>query len=185
MFVVGVNFNREATDHLSQTQISDVNTAVTHAGAQGGNSAFSSLQSLLGQLPGHQGRELSRECGDLQANSVRMAESNRQREYNYPQQQYGQQQYPQQYGQQPYGQQQYGQPPYGSGSRDMNRSVFDLQSGDLDPEVIAQEIYPILVFRDRVVKAISNTIEKVLSLPWEYEIDDIDSWIRTFGTENN
>ena len=44
------------------------------------------------------------------------------------------------------------------------RGTFDFQSGDFDPEVIAQQIYPILAFRDRVVKAISNTIEKVLSL---------------------
>jgi hypothetical protein len=121
--VLGVTYDREATDHLSQTQISDVNVAVTNAGAQGGNSAFTSLQNLLGELPGHQGRIMANEMNGIQSNSARMAQRQR--------------------------------------SRDFDTRAFDLQSGDLDPEVIAQQIYPILEFRDRVVKFISNTIEKV------------------------
>ena len=39
--------------------------------------------------------------------------------------------------------------------------MLNSQSGEFDPEEIARKIYPILAFRDRVVKAISNTIEKV------------------------
>ena len=116
---------REASDHLSQTQISDVNVAVTNASAQGGNSAFTKLQQLLGQLPGHQGRDMANEMHGIQANSARMAQRQR--------------------------------------SRDFDPRAFDSQSGDLDPEVIAQQIYPILAFRDRVVKFISSTIEKVVS----------------------
>jgi hypothetical protein len=111
---------REATDHLSQTQISDVSSAVTHASTQGGSSAFTTLQNLMGQIPGHQGRELSREMSDIQSNA------NAQRSYNE------------------------------------RAGISNLsQAGEFDPEEIARQIYPILAFRDRVVKAISNTIEKV------------------------
>lgn len=127
--VLGMTYDREATDHLSQTQISDLNVAVTSASAQGGNSAFTSLQGLLGQLPGHQGRDMANEMNRIESNSARMAQTQRSRDFDTS-----------------------------------ARGTFDLQSGDLDPEVIAQQIYPILAFRDRVVKAISNTIEKVLLL---------------------
>jgi len=130
---------REATDHLSQTQITDVNVAVTNAGAQGGSSIFTSLQNLLGQLPGHQGRDMANEMHGIQANSARMAQKQQSKNYD-------------------------------------TRAGGDLQSGDLDPEVIAQQIYPILAFRDRVVKAISNTIDKVPSF-WKCElILDSRSW---------
>ena len=42
--------------------------------------------------------------------------------------------------------------------------MLNSQSGEFDPEEIARKIYPILAFRDRVVKAISSTIEKVHNL---------------------
>ena len=116
----------EATDHLSQTQISDVNSAVTNASAQGGNSAFTALQNLFAHLPGHQARELSQECEGIQENSSRMAVR----------------------------------------SRAPNTAAMrSSQTGDFDPEKIAQEIYPILLFRDKVVKAISLTLEKVSKSP--------------------
>lgn len=108
----------EATDHLSQTQISDVNVAVTNAGQQGGNSAFNTLQSLMGQIPGHQSRELSAEMSNVQRVASRAPQ------------------------------------------RDFERATS--QTGEFDPETIAMEIYPILEFRDRVVKFIDNTIDKVL-----------------------
>src|SRR5204863_454937 len=45
------------------------------------------------------------------------------------------------------------------------------QAGEFDPEEIAKKIYPILRFRDRVVKAISATIEKIPGL--EALVDNI------------
>jgi hypothetical protein len=81
----------------------------------------------MGQLPGHQGRELSSEMHTIQANASQM--SQRSRGYD--------------------------------GSRAGPTEAWNSQSGDFDPEEIARKIYPILEFRDRVVKAISNTIEKV------------------------
>jgi Heterokaryon incompatibility protein Het-C len=133
----------EATDHLSQTQISDVNVAVTHAGAQGGNSTFTSLQNLLGQLPGHTGRELSNECRSLHENSARMAQMQRSRGAGGPGGDYS--------------------------SRATERDL-EFQTGAFDPEVIAEQIYPILVFRDRVVKAINNTIDKVRFSLWSWRL---------------
>jgi len=131
----------EATDHLSQTQISDVNVAVTNAGAQGGHSAFTSLQHLFGQLPGHTGRELSNECQSLHENSARMAQMERSGDAGGP------------------------RGDYGSRAAESN---LEFQTGEFDPEVIAQQIYPILVFRDRVVKAINNTLDKVQSIPFPF-----------------
>ena len=77
----------------------------------------------MGQLPGQQGRELSREMDEVHANAYQNA--NRM--------------------------------PVDIASR----SNFDLQSGDMDPEEIARKIYPILAFRDHIVKAINNTLDKV------------------------
>ena len=131
---------REATDHLSQTQISDVNTAVTNAGAQGGNSAFTSLQSLLQQVPGHKARELSSECSTLQRSSdERAAYVQRARS----------------------GPGDYAQQGYGGDRGFVQDRGWDLQTGDFDPEKVAKEIYPILKFRDTVVKFIESTLEKV------------------------
>jgi len=112
----------EATDHLSQTQISDVNTAVTSAAAnQGGESPFTKLRQLLEKLPDHKSRDLTNEMHSLQQNSD------------------------------------------WARSQNTRAGGFDLsQTGDVDPEEIAQKIYPILRFRDRVVKTISVTIEKVM-----------------------
>jgi hypothetical protein len=48
----------------------------------------------------------------------------------------------------------------GGGMRDVG-DVRSSQTGEMDPEKIAQEIYPILRFRDRVVKAINKALDKV------------------------
>lgn len=118
---------------MSETQISDVNSAVTSAGTQGGNSAFTSLQSLLSQVPGHKARELSSECSSLQRSSDdRAAYVQRSRSA-----------------------------PMGGDRGFVQDRAWDLQTGDFDPEKVAQEIYPILKFRDTVVKFIESTIEKV------------------------
>jgi hypothetical protein len=136
---------REASDHLSQTQISDVNAAVTNASAQGGNSAFTMLTTLFAELPGHQGKNLLSEMQRIQATASKQT-SNIQTASNSV----------------------------------GTSSSFYLQSGDFDPEKIAQEIYPILEFRDRVVKFINNTIDKVCSPllpPWPHDLIDVDSRI--------
>jgi len=112
----------EATDHLSQTQISDVNSAVTNAAASGSGaeSPFTKLQHLLEKMPDRKSRELTSEMNNLQRNAEGARAQN-----------------------------------YRAGGLDLS------QAGELDPEEIAQKIYPILKFRDQVVKTISMTIEKV------------------------
>jgi hypothetical protein len=112
----------EATDHLSQTQITDVNSAVTSAAASGAGaeSPFTKLQHLLQKLPDRNARELTSEMTSFQRSADRAREQND------------------------------------------RAGGFDLsQAGELDPEEIARKIYPILRFRDRVVKTINMTIEKV------------------------
>jgi len=216
--------SREATDHLSQTQITDVNTAVTNAGQQGGNSAFTSLQNLLTQLPGKQGRDLSNEMHTIQANAQRAAapsEYNHEGYNQYP----GPSQYPQRPGHYPQGynqgyqggypQQGYNQPAYNQGYDPRGPSagqgydsraggqggmsdMLNSQSGEFDPEEIAAQIYPILAFRDRVVKAISSTIEKVRSLAFFSYCPNpdlgvlvcgwvliLDSWVREVSGEDH
>lgn len=122
----------EAEDHLSQTQIDDVNTAVHNASLQSANNtAFNSLAGLLGQLPGQTGRELENECRGLQEQGRSRSMTIRDMEQR--------------------------------GGGDWNRT-WQMQTGEMDPERIAREIYPILVFRDKVVKFIDNILDKVLSL---------------------
>lgn len=66
-------------------------------------------------------------------------------------------------------------------------SNFNIQSGEFDPEYIAQQIYPILEFRDKVVKVINITIEKVFPLILFFLLGVwlmVDSWSSTTCSEN-
>jgi len=76
--------------------------------------------------------------------------------------------------------------------------MLNSQSGEFDPEEIAAQIYPILAFRDRVVKAISSTIEKVRSLAFFSYCPNpdlgvlvcgwvliLDSWVREVSGEDH
>ena len=144
----------EAQDNFAQSEVEQMEKAMSDAQAQkdqssgargfGGNQ-LSTITGLLGQVPG--AGNLIREAESLQSQSASQENSNRL-----------------------------------EASRDAAQSVpqsFDAPPGraggppgpgipgmspDFDPQETARKIYPILEFRDKVVKAISATIEKIPGL---------------------
>lgn len=99
----------EATDKISQTQISEVTSGLAASSAQGSSGLLSTLQSLTSNVPGF---AIPREFNDMQALS---SEADALRA--------------------------------GTSSRD--RSGLSL---DTDADEIARKIYPIMAFRDRLMK---------------------------------
>ncbi|KAF1915213.1 heterokaryon incompatibility protein Het-C-domain-containing protein [Ampelomyces quisqualis] len=151
----------EATDHITSSEIDEVNTALVDAvssnstgkrGPGGESSACSGLIEALSKVPGTS--NLIKEAQSLQASSDAQAASNA-RSGGYDN-----------YGSRAGGQGGYQQPP-----------SFDAPPGsvggppgpnipgtDTDPATIIPKIYPILVFRDNVVRSISAIVSKIPGL---------------------
>jgi hypothetical protein len=143
----------EATDHFTQSEVDEMRAALDAAQTQqanksrssgGSSSDASGLMGLLGQVPGAGG--LIQQASELQQASNAQAHAN------------------------------------ASGGHDMMRTNAPANfqgppgstggppgpgipgMGDFDPVKTAKQIYPILEFRDKVVKMISATIEKIPGL---------------------
>jgi hypothetical protein len=151
----------EATDHITSSEIDEVNTALVDAvscnnngkrGPGGESAACSGLIDVLSKVPGT--GNLIQEAQSLQAASDAQAASNA-RSGGYDD-----------YGSRAGGQGGYQQPP-----------TFDAPPGSVggppgpnipgtetDPATIIPKIYPILVFRDNVVRSISAIISKIPGL---------------------
>ncbi|KAF2496345.1 heterokaryon incompatibility Het-C [Lophium mytilinum] len=175
----------EANDHFTQSEVDEVNTALADAVAgnnkrgPGGESGCDALTGLLSKVPGT--GNLIEEARSLQAQSDRQfEENNRAASGGYSQDSYDG------YGQDPYSNfraapQQHqstsfaappgsvGGPP-GPGIPGMNPN--------LDPATIVPKIYPILAFRDNVVRSISAIISKIPGL--EKLIDTITERVTLF-----
>ncbi|KAI9883634.1 MAG: hypothetical protein M1823_004599 [Watsoniomyces obsoletus] len=153
----------EATDHFAQTEIDEMDIALGEAqkptkpskpssvGAQGGSSRGNgngdNFIQLLSQLPGA-GGNLSQEARSLKAAAEDQERLNAESGYSDSHRAA----MPQNFSAPPGSM---GGPP-GPGIPGM--------SPNFDPVQTAARIYPILAFRDRVVKAISATLEKVPGL---------------------
>ncbi|KAF2833025.1 Het-C-domain-containing protein [Ophiobolus disseminans] len=166
----------EATDHITQTEIDEVNTALVDAVSSNTSAnrgpgdeapACSNLLSALSMVPGT--GDLAREAQNLQRMSDDQAAANAARSGGYDS-----------YGSRAGGQGGYQQPP-----------SFDAPPGsiggppgpnipgtDTDPATIIPKIMPILIFRDRVVKNISAIISKVPGL--EKAIETITEKVTLF-----
>lgn len=151
----------EATDHFVQSEIEEMDN--TLGNAQSGTESSTSqnaLTSLLGKLPGT--RDLVTEADDLKKRSDAQTYEN---------------QHP----------------------GDTSRGMYDGQSGgyyeqsrdsdtggpgsglpgvDIDPKKTMAQIYPILVFRDKVVRRISSIVEKIPGL--ESLIEKISETVTIF-----
>ena len=152
----------EATDHFAQTEVeqmdivlgdAQMNSTQSSRGSKGAGQSDDSLIVLLSQLPGS-GGGLASEAQRLRAaaddQERENAELNRARSYqNF------------------------------EGSRDAVQTTFAAPPGSVggppgpgipgmnpsfDPAKVAAQIYPILEFRDRVVRAISSILEKIPGL---------------------
>ncbi|CAF9911832.1 MAG: hypothetical protein ALECFALPRED_007664 [Alectoria fallacina] len=141
----------EATDHFAQSEVEQMDIALKDAearskvsddGSRGFNSSqgLSTMTSLLSQLPGT--ADLARQAADLQAMSDVQERTT-------------------------------AGPPFGSdvdrkfagppGSQDGPPGP-NIPGTNIDPMKTAAQIYPILEFRDRVVKLVNATIEKIPGL---------------------
>ena len=148
----------EATDHFAQTEIDQMDIALGDAQAQSkpsggarayssdGSSQLSSMTSLLSQMPGT--GNLCQQAEQLQAQSDAQEQANSayRSSYTAP----------------PSVDTTFAGPP-GSQGGPPGPGVPGM-SANFDPIKTAAQIYPILEFRDKVVKAISATIEKIPGL---------------------
>ena len=136
----------EATDHFAQGEVEQLDLALKDAQAQSqdggsgnrssGSSGLSDMTGLLSHVPGAGG--LAREAVDLQAQSNEQEQSTD-------------------------GRARFDAPPNAVNSA-TEGAVQNVPGTNIDPVKIAQQIYPILEFRDKVVKMIDVTIEKIPGL---------------------
>jgi hypothetical protein len=166
----------EATDHITQSEIDEVNTALVDAvagnttgkrGPGGEAPACSNLIDALSIVPGT--GDLVREAQVLQRSADDQAAANASRSGGYDS-----------YGSRAGGQGGYQQPlafdaPPGSINGPPGPNI---PGTDTDPATIIPKIYPILVFRDKVVKNISAVISKIPGL--EKAIESITEKVTLF-----
>jgi hypothetical protein len=186
----------EATDHVTQTEVNEsevqqLDAALSNAASQHGNnrgvgdpaSKASGFTDLLAQVPGTSG--LIQEAIQLQADSDRQAAENQRmggdRDIG------GYQPYenvyegtrandPTSYGQQTGGQGGFQAPP-GSQGGPPGPGIPGVNV-NIDPQQVITKIYPLLAFRDRVVRSIAGFVEKIPGL--EKMIETISEKVTLF-----
>ncbi|KAF2447540.1 Het-C-domain-containing protein [Karstenula rhodostoma CBS 690.94] len=153
----------EATDHITQSEVDEMNTTLSDAltsntKGSGGGGSCSALTDVLGKVPGTSG--LIKEAHQLQAMSDAQAAANSGHGYRSG-------------GYDDYSSSRAG----GPGQHQGAAPAFDAPPGSIggppgpnipgtntDPATIIPKIYPILEFRDNVVRNISAIIEKIPGL---------------------
>lgn len=55
----------EASDHISEASVSDINRAIDNAKAHGGASSFETMRGLVSQIPGSSGSEITRDMNGM------------------------------------------------------------------------------------------------------------------------
>ncbi|CAE7010047.1 het-c domain protein [Pyrenophora teres f. teres] len=143
----------EANDHITQTEIDEVNTALVDAvsgsnkrsGPDGQSDACSGLIDALSKVPGT--GDLIRQAQSLQASSDAQAAENARSGYG-------------DYSSSRAGPESFDAPPGSVGGP----PGPDIPGTNTDPATIIPKIYPILVFRDNVVRSISAIISKIPGL---------------------
>jgi len=155
----------EATDHFTQSEVDEMNVALKNAegmtsnmtggstGSRGflglGSSKPNDFISLISQLPGI-GGDLAGQARNLQAQSTAQEQQNTRSGSDLSR---------------------------GDLSRDSANQVPGM-STNFDPVETARKIYPILQFRDKIVKSISNMISKIPGL--EKLLDHISETLTAF-----
>ncbi|OJD14338.1 hypothetical protein AJ78_05303 [Emergomyces pasteurianus Ep9510] len=138
----------EASDHFTQSEINEMDNTLGSAQAGSGSSgALSSLTGLLSKVPGMKG--LIEEAEALKRKSEAQAQANQQRgldDYGASRSQFDSQ-----------GNQGYTQ----TAAYEQSRASAPT---DINPQETISQIYPILEFRDRVVKNLSAAFEKIPGL---------------------
>ncbi|KAL6168834.1 hypothetical protein ACJQWK_05202 [Exserohilum turcicum] len=142
----------EANDHITQTEIDEVNTALVDAvsgngsrSGPGGTDACGGLIDALSKVPGT--GDLISQARSLQASSDAQAAENARSGFG-------------DYSSSRAGPNEFDAPPGSMGGP----PGPDIPGTNTDPATIIPKIYPILVFRDNVVRSISNIISKIPGL---------------------
>ncbi|USP74193.1 uncharacterized protein yc1106_01467 [Curvularia clavata] len=142
----------EANDHITQTEIDEVNTALVDAvsgsgkrSGPGGSDPCGGLIDALNMVPGT--GDLISQARSLQASSDAQAAENARSGFG-------------DYSSSRAGPGQFDAPPGSVGGP----PGPDIPGTNTDPAAIIPKIYPILVFRDNVVRSISNIISKIPGL---------------------
>lgn len=190
----------EANDHFTQSELNEADNTLLGAESNTQSPAINTLTGLLGKIPGT--KELVTEAEELQRRSNMQAEANRNQnvhtgyassrgvdDYSTPS-------YEQSrglvddYQSSHYGQKAPAGGEYRSGQYEQTRasatgggyqpSQPSKVSGlpDIDPQKTVQQIYPILEFRDKVVRRISSIVEKIPGL--EKLVDKITETVTLF-----
>lgn len=132
----------EATDHFTQSEVNEMDIALGDAQSSTSSSgSLSTLTGLLGKVPGT--RDLVTEAEELKSRSEAQESANRNRGAHF-------------------GYADYQEPDHGF-ARAKNGST---PSGlaDIDPNQTVAKVYPILRFRDKVVRMMTSVIEKIPGL---------------------
>ncbi|EAS34949.3 HET-C domain-containing protein HetC [Coccidioides immitis RS] len=144
----------EATDHFAQSEIDEADNAFGSAQASGSSAPLNGLTNMLGNVPGM--GDLITEAQQLQQQSQAQAQANQQYQSHHGG--YG--------ASRGFNDDGHGQ---GAGYYDDTRAPG--QNGanipgmpDFDPQKTISQIYPILVFRDKVVRRVSSVVEKIPGL---------------------
>ncbi|KAF2472040.1 Het-C-domain-containing protein [Lindgomyces ingoldianus] len=158
----------EATDHFTQSEVDEVNTALSDAAGLttntkggGGGDPCGSLCDALSKVPGT--GNLIQEALSLKASSDAQANANAQRGIGG--------------GYDAYSSSRAGPPQHGQHGGYQQPMTFDAPPGsvggppgpdipgtNLDPSTVIPRIYPILEFRDKVVRSISAIVSKIPGL---------------------
>lgn len=154
----------EATDHFTQSEVNEMDNALGDAQSQGSSGPLNSLTGMLGKIPGT--GDLVNQAYQLQSQSEAQKIANQQSGahmgYAYT-----------------------GSSRGFDGSEESTRAPGPGQSGyglpgmpDFDPQKTVAQIYPILEFRDRVVRKLTAVIEKIPGL--EALVDKISETLTVF-----
>ncbi|KAG0648956.1 hypothetical protein D0Z07_4802 [Hyphodiscus hymeniophilus] len=141
----------EATDHFTQTEVEEMDLALkgaeqSRSGAGGQRGLFGNSQdfaSLISQVPG-MGGGMADTARDLSARSAAQEYENKKASNN--------------------ANTSFAGPPGNTGGSAAAGPGVPGMSPDFDPVKTAKQIYPILEFRDKVVRAINATIAKIPGL---------------------
>ncbi|EEA24429.1 hypothetical protein TMatcc_007529 [Talaromyces marneffei ATCC 18224] len=188
----------EANDHFTQSELNEADNTLLGAESNTQSPAINALTGLLGKVPGT--KELITEAEELQRRSNMQAEANRNRHVHtgyatsrgvdgYSTQSSERSRDPSDdYQSSHYGQRVPRGDDYGSGQYQQTRAAAggyqsSQPSGvsglpDIDPQKTVEQIYPILEFRDKVVRRISSIVEKIPGL--ESLIDKITETVTLF-----
>lgn len=151
----------EANDHFTQSELNEADNALLNAESNSGSSPLNALTGLLGNVPGT--KELVTEAEELKQRSEQQAAANRSQHVQtgytdssrgFDEPAAGRFDQPRAYGQD-FGAQQ---------TRAPGGSNIPSAVSNLDPQKTVNQIYPILQFRDKVVRRISSIIEKIPGL---------------------